>query len=151
MRPAHLISAVFLSLILLRLGATSDSYHSGNGHRTEQQQSEQSDGIKLFAKYCKTCHQADGQGVHGMFPPLSGNAKVTGPPEDIIRIVLFGLEGPITVNDNEYDQPMPPQAYLTDKQIADILSYVRTSWENKAAPVTQNDVAKVRKQGKPKM
>jgi mono/diheme cytochrome c family protein len=85
-----------------------------------------------------------------MFPPLSGNEKITGPSSDIIRIVLFGLEGPITVNERDYNQPMPPQSYLTDKQLADILTYVRSSWDNKASPVTPEEVLKARKLGKVK-
>ena len=105
-------------------------------------------GNQLYAKYCLTCHQADGKGVRGMFPPLSGNAKVTDAPEEIIRIVLFGLQGPITVNERDYNQPMPPQSYLSDKQIADILTYVRSSWDNKASSISSDDVLKARKLGK---
>jgi mono/diheme cytochrome c family protein len=97
-----------------------------------------------------TCHQADGKGVRGMFPPLAGNAKITGPSSDIITIVLFGLQGPITVNERDYNQPMPAQGYLNDIQIADILNYVRNSWGNKAQPITPRDVGKIRKLGKPK-
>lgn len=107
-------------------------------------------GSQLYTKHCVTCHQADGKGVRNMFPPLSGNAKVTGNPEDIIKIVLFGLEGPITVNERDYNMAMPPQSYLTDKQIADILTYIRNSWENKAPPVTAGEVLKIRKTEKPK-
>ncbi len=113
-------------------------------------QTQQLTGNQLYTKYCMTCHQADGKGVRGMFPPLSGNAKVTGESSEIIRIVLFGLEGPITVNERDYDQAMPPQSYLSDKQIADILTYVRSSWDNKASAVTAAQVLKTRKLGKPK-
>lgn len=97
-----------------------------------------------------TCHQADGKGVRNMFPPLSGNEKVTGASAEIIRIVLFGMQGPIVVNGRNYNQPMPPQSYLTDKQIADILTYIRSSWDNKASAVTTAEVLKARKLGKPK-
>jgi mono/diheme cytochrome c family protein len=83
-----------------------------------------------------------------MFPPLTGNAKITGPPAELIKIVLFGLEGPITVNGREYNQPMPPQAYLTDKQISGILTFIRSSWGNNAPPITPANVEKIRKQGK---
>lgn len=119
--------------------------HAGSAVQTQQLT-----GSQLYTKYCMTCHQADGKGVRGMFPPLSGNPKVTGEPADIIRIVLFGLEGPITVNERDYNQPMPPQNYLSDTQIADILTYVRSSWDNKASAVTAGEVLKSRKLGKPK-
>jgi mono/diheme cytochrome c family protein len=112
-------------------------------------QGKQTSGNMLYAKYCMTCHQADGKGVRGMFPPLAGNAKITGASADLIKIVLFGLQGPITVNERDYNQPMPAQGYLKDAQIADILSYIRNSWENKAQPITAEDVGKIRKLGKP--
>lgn len=106
-------------------------------------------GSVLYTKYCMTCHQADGKGVRGMFPPLAGNEKITGPSSDLIKIVLYGLQGPITVNERDYNQPMPAQGYLNDTQIADILNYIRNSWENKAQPITPGEVSKIRKLGKP--
>jgi mono/diheme cytochrome c family protein len=130
-----IISAAFLIRIIAREEKVSG-------------QVDQLTGGQLYAKHCLSCHQEDGKGVHGMFPPLAGNAKITGPSTDIIRIVLFGLTGSITVNDRDYNQPMPPQGYLNDSQIADILNYVRNSWGNKAPPVTADDVLKTRKLGK---
>lgn len=110
----------------------------------------QTTAIQLYNKYCLTCHQQDGTGVRGMFPPLAGNEKITGSKTELINIVLFGLEGPITVNGKDYNQPMPPQAYLNDKQIADILTYIRNNWGNKASSVTPEEVLKIRKAGKAK-
>jgi len=106
-------------------------------------------GQQLYIKYCLTCHQADGAGVRGMFPPLAENEKITGSSKDLITIVLFGLEGPIEVNGKEYNQVMPAQDYLEDKQISDILTFIRTSWGNKASPVKPEEVEKIRKEGKP--
>ena len=105
---------------------------------------------QLYAKQCLTCHQANGGGVPGMFPPLAGNAKITGPSPDLIRIVIYGLKGPLTVNGKDYNQLMPAQGYLTDKQIAGLLTYIRSSWGNKAAAVSAEEVGKVRKLGKAK-
>jgi len=130
-----IISTVFLIKIL-------------SDEKKVSQQADQLTGTQLYAKYCLTCHQADGNGVRGQFPPLAGNNKITGPSTDVIRIVLFGLEGPLTVNERDYNQLMPAQGYLSDQQIADILSYVRSNWGNKAPPVTPEDVAKTRKLGK---
>jgi nitrite reductase (NO-forming) len=113
-------------------------------------QSGQSTGIQLYSKYCLTCHQADGKGVRGTFPPLAGNAKVTGPSAEIIKVVLFGLKGPVTVNGRDYNSVMPPQKYLSDQQIADILNYIRNNWENKAPPIKPDEVGKLRKAGNSK-
>lgn len=106
-------------------------------------------GQQLYNKYCLACHQADGAGVRGMFPPLAKNEKITGSSKDLITIVLFGLDGPIEVNGKEYNQVMPAQDYLEDKQISDILTFIRTSWGNKASPVKAEEVDKKRKEGKP--
>jgi len=131
----------FLSVVCILISGFSNN-------TTFIQQTDQSEGSLLYSKYCLACHQANGKGIRNMFPPLTGNEKITGPPADLIKIVLFGLEGPIIVNGREYNQPMPPQAYLTDKQISVILSYIRSSWGNNASPITSANVAKIRKQGK---
>jgi nitrite reductase (NO-forming) len=141
------------SLIILSIIASSAIiffYNFSGPNQTDVKVQGQLTGNQLYKKYCSTCHQADGKGVRGMFPPLSGNEKVIGPSSEIIKIVLFGLEGPITVNERDYNQPMPPQKYLTDKQIADILTFVRSSWDNKASSVTPDEVLKARKLGKVK-
>lgn len=105
---------------------------------------DQASGKELFEKYCLSCHQADGNGVRGMFPPLAGNKTITGEPDTLIRIVLLGLTGSIEVNGATYDQVMPAQDYLKDAEIADILTYIRSSWGNNAAAVATEDIAKER-------
>jgi nitrite reductase (NO-forming)/hydroxylamine reductase len=105
-------------------------------------------GEGLYKQFCLSCHQPDGNGVRGMYPPLAGNPTITGPADSVITIVLKGLQGPIEVNGREYNQVMPAQDYLTDKQIADILTFIRSSWGNKAGPVKQEQVAKIRKTAK---
>jgi mono/diheme cytochrome c family protein len=135
------ISVAFLTaLCILIFGFTIE--------KTIVQQTDQPEGSQLYKKYCLACHQATGKGIRNMFPPLTGNEKITGPPAELIKIVLFGLEGPIIVNGREYNQPMPPQAYLTDSQIAEILTFIRKSWGNDASPITSANVKKIRKQGK---
>lgn len=90
-------------------------------------------------------------GLPGTFPPLAGSSWVTGKPEVPIAIVLRGLQGPLKVGEQTFSNSMPPQS-LTDGEIADVLSYVRSSWGNAAGPVTADQVAGVRKkwgQGSP--
>jgi mono/diheme cytochrome c family protein len=145
-----IIPVVYLSLAGPLIHGITDKLPDGTAFTSAGFQAENSDGNQLYIKHCLQCHQNDGKGVRGMFPPLAGNDKIKGPATDIIKIVLFGLEGPITVNERDYNQPMPPQAYLTDKQIADILSYIRNSWGNQAPDVIPADVGKVRKLGKTK-
>jgi mono/diheme cytochrome c family protein len=102
---------------------------------------------------CAACHGQQGEGT-GAGPPLAGSEWVTGPPENLIRIQLRGLEGPITVKGREYDIPggMAPLAYQTDAQIAAVLTYVRNSFGNSAAAVTPDQVTALRSEaGKPKL
>lgn len=102
-------------------------------------------GQQLYQKYCLTCHQSDGGGVPRMTPPLFGTDYTTGDKKRLILIVLNGLNEPIEVQDENYFSPMASFSYLTDKEIASILTYVRTHFGNKAGPVTDKEVTAVRK------
>jgi mono/diheme cytochrome c family protein len=102
-------------------------------------------GKKVFVANCATCHQLNGLGVPGQFPPLAGSEWAQGDEQRIIRIVLNGLSGPITVEGKEYNNVMTAVgATLKDEQIANVLSYVRQEWGNKAPDVEPETVSKVR-------
>ena len=102
-------------------------------------------GKKVFDMTCVACHQSNCLGVPGQYPPLVGSDWATGSEERVIRIVLHGLNGPITVEGKEYNNVMAPLgAALKDEQIANVLSYVRASWGNAAPEVLPETVAKVR-------
>jgi mono/diheme cytochrome c family protein len=100
-------------------------------------------GKKVYDMYCQACHQADGNGVPRLNPPLVGTVYVTGSKTRLIDIVLKGLSDPIEINGEEYNNPMAAHSFLTDQQIADVLTYIRNSFGNKAGAVT---VAEVKKQ-----
>ncbi len=104
-------------------------------------------GKELYAKHCLPCHQAEGSGVPGMFPPLVNTEKVIGQPDSLIRIVLFGLKGPTEVAGQIYTQEMPAAGHLTDPEVAEILTWIRSSWGNKATAVTSKRVAEIRLKG----
>jgi mono/diheme cytochrome c family protein len=102
-------------------------------------------GKKVFLSTCAACHQATGQGIPGQYPPLAGSEWAQGKEERIIRIVLQGLNGPITVEGKEFNNVMAPLgSVLKDEQIANVLSFVRQEWGNKAADVEPETVAKIR-------
>jgi mono/diheme cytochrome c family protein len=102
-------------------------------------------GKPVFLNNCATCHQATGLGVPGAFPPLAGSDWAQGSEERVVRIVLNGLRGPITVSGNHFDNVMAPLgAVLKDEQIANVLSYVRSEWGNKAPEVQPETVARIR-------
>ncbi len=99
----------------------------------------------VYKKYCISCHQADGGGVPNMSPPLIQASFVLGEKQPLIKIVLGGLKN-VSINDKTYNNPMPALgSVLKDKQIADVLTYVRNSFGNKASAVTAAEVKEARK------
>jgi mono/diheme cytochrome c family protein len=105
-------------------------------------------GQRLYATYCSVCHQPTGQGLPGQFPPLAESEWVLGPgPNRIIRIVLDGFQGPVTVKGQNYNGAMPPwRELLTDEDIGAVLTFVRQNknWGNTATAVTPDQVKAVR-------
>jgi mono/diheme cytochrome c family protein len=98
-------------------------------------------GAKVYSDSCMGCHGAKGEGTAGQFPPLAGNPFVTGDPKPVIGVVLNGLNGKIDVNGQSYNSQMPPwKGTLTNAQIADVITYIRNAWGNKASTVTEAQV-----------
>lgn len=97
-----------------------------------------------YQTVCATCHQADGQGMPGAFPPLAGSEWITGNPEVPIRIALLGMTGPVEVKGTTYNATMPPPPGLTDEQIAEAITYARTNFGNSASKVDVEQVKQVR-------
>ena len=93
---------------------------------------------------CAGCHQATGLGLPGAFPPLAGSEIATAAPEIPIRIVLLGLQGPLTVKGKRFNGTMPAWGSFSDADIAATLTYVRSQWGNGASAVTAPQVAAVR-------
>lgn len=101
---------------------------------------------KYVYNNCASCHQDNGAGVPGVYPPLAGSEWVNGSPEALVRIVLHGLNGRVTVRGAEYSGEMPSWLHLRDRQIAAVLTYIRASFGNQAGPVADTLVAEARKQ-----
>ncbi|MBP6596029.1 MAG: nitrite reductase, copper-containing [Arenimonas sp.] len=101
-------------------------------------------GEALFAGTCSTCHQPDGKGLAGVFPPLAQSDYLARDNAALIKVVLNGLSGPVTVNGQDYNSVMPPMSQLADDEVANILTYVRNSWGNAGGVVTAEEVAKAR-------
>lgn len=110
-------------------------------------------GLAVYSRTCIACHGPDGKGVPGAFPPLDGSSWPVGDPTIPAKILLLGLQGPIEVAGQKFENIMPPHTDLKDDEIADVLTYVRQNWSNDAAPVTADVIkdtrAKVMSRGKP--
>ncbi len=100
---------------------------------------------QLYNRNCGACHQANGEGTPGMFPPLRGNAAVLDPnPATQLGAILNGMHG-VPIDGVNYQGAMPPFAStLNDADIADIVNHERTSWGNQGKPITADDVKKAR-------
>ena len=102
-------------------------------------------GKMVYNQVCLVCHQSDAMGTPGMHPPLVGTEIIKGDNEKLIDVVLNGLSGEITVLGEVYNNVMPPNTNLTDKQIADVLNYIRLNFNGIDKPVTPEEVAAQRK------
>ena len=111
-------------------------------------------GKGAYSTVCITCHQASGLGMPGIYPPLAASEWVNGSAERVIRIVVYGLKGDISVAGKTFNSAAMPvfgqqvtgSAYnWSDEKIAAVLTYVRQEWGNKAGPITADQVAAVHK------
>jgi mono/diheme cytochrome c family protein len=112
------------------------------------------DGEALYQAHCAVCHQATGMGIPSAFPPLANHIyeflAADGGRTYPILVVLYGLQGAITVHGATYDGLMPSMSYLTDEEIADVLNYVMIAWgdveqlDEAFEPYTPEEVAEER-------
>jgi mono/diheme cytochrome c family protein len=98
----------------------------------------------LYMQFCLSCHMENGEGVPGLYPPLTQTEFVLGDKERLIKIVLLGQEGPIIVKGQPYNNIMTKLDFLGDKEISEVLTFVRSDFGNDADPVTIDEVKAVR-------
>lgn len=101
-------------------------------------------GKKVYEQYCLTCHQVDGMGVQHMNPPLSQTTYVQGDKTALVQVVLKGMQSTTPIDDEYYSNNMPPHNFLKDQEIADVLTFVRSNFGNKASAVTAAEVKAIR-------
>jgi len=120
-----------LAFLTLALSACAKTHANGPPSRNP---ASANDGARVYITNCSSCHQLDGTGIPGVFPALAGNAFVTGAPGPVIAMVKFG------------SKTMPAwSGSITDEDIADVVTYIRTSWRNRGNPVSEADVSEVTK------
>jgi nitrite reductase (NO-forming) len=127
-----------------RAAAGAATPRSTNATRSAETPAVQTAGKKLYETYCMGCHQSEGQGIPGTFPPLAKSDYLMGDKSRVIETVLNGLTGHIEVNGRGYDGVMPPMGHLKDEEISEILNYIRHSWGNEGDTVSPEDVAAAR-------
>ena len=101
-------------------------------------------GKQVYLEQCLACHQADAGGVQNMNPPLIKTKWILGDKTTLVQVVLKGMTGEVDIEGETYHNVMAPHNDLTDQQIADVLTYVRNNFGNKASAVTAAEVKAIR-------
>ncbi|HKK10817.1 MAG TPA: cytochrome c [Bacteroidales bacterium] len=102
------------------------------------------DGVSLYKRHCLSCHQADGSGVPSLYPGLNGNERVVGEAKPLIEVILLGSKGPFSVDKDKYMGAMASYKFLSDEDIANVLTYIRTHFTNDAGTISAGQVKEVR-------
>jgi nitrite reductase (NO-forming) / hydroxylamine reductase len=152
MKPAtqlRRLAAVFAgSLLIVVCSQAEDRTEAAAVHAAETAAGSFEDrmtaGKKVYEANCGACHQPHGKGLPGAFPPLAGSDYLLRDREEVLAVALFGLSGPITVNDQAYNNVMPSMGHLKDDDLAAALTYVFNSWGNSLAAVTAEEVVALR-------
>ena len=141
------LSGLLTGSVLLLAAAAAPAQDALRVHQAEVAQASGAQlktGQGVYDAACAVCHQPDGKGLAGAFPPLAESDYLAADKGRAIKVVLHGLEGPIVVNGKEFDSVMPPMAQLSDAEIADGLTYVMNAWGNAYGSVGAAEVAAVR-------
>jgi mono/diheme cytochrome c family protein len=103
-----------------------------------------SEGKKIYEKTCQACHQADGKGVEGAFPPLAASDFFATDKLLMVSNIVNGISGEITVNGKKYNTPMPKQV-VADEEAANVATYVLNAFGNTGGEVSVEEVKSVKK------
>lgn len=137
-----LIVLVFLPL-LMSCGPSATKKESKQSLKSVEL-AEKHPGEVVYKRHCLSCHQRDAGGIPGMYPPLANNKVISGDKNELIGIVLNGMSGEIEVNGEVYNGIMASYRNLSDKEIAEVLNYLRSGFGNSADSVTPEDVKGLR-------
>jgi mono/diheme cytochrome c family protein len=138
-------TAAALMLCLGSIGIYSCGSHqeeSKPAFTVEDTHTKEPTGLAIYKRTCGTCHQSSGEGIEGVYPPLA-KSDFLGDKEKVINQVIRGHAGEMTVNGKTYNNTMPPQQ-LNDQEVADVLTYVYSSFGNSGGVVTIDDVKAAR-------
>lgn len=109
-------------------------------HEAELAQSNFEKGGELYLQNCAACHQSDGQGLPGAFPPLAKSDFIAANPAAVLEVTINGLQGKLVVNGQEYNNSMPAMSYLNDEDLSLIITYVLNSWGNPGGRISRKEV-----------
>jgi nitrite reductase (NO-forming)/hydroxylamine reductase len=144
----RVVAALAGSLLIVACSQADDQTGAAGVHAAEAAAGSLDElmaaGKGIYEANCGACHQPNGKGLPGAFPPLADSDFLQGDREEVLAVALFGLSGPITVNGQEYNGVMPSMGHLKDQDLAAALTYVLNSWGNSYAAVSATEVAELR-------
>lgn len=132
-----------MKIILTFFACLTVSFSTAQSKKPAAKPAPKPAGQLVYEQNCLTCHQANGSGVPNLNPPLRETDWVLGDKTRLINVVLKGLQGQ-EIEGDVYDNAMPAHDFLTDVQIADVLTYIRSSFGNKASAITAEEVKTLR-------
>lgn len=132
-----------MKIILTFFACLTISFSTAQSKKPDTKPASKPAGQLVYEQNCLTCHQANGSGVPNLNPPLRETDWVLGDKTRLINVLLKGLQGQ-EIEGDVYDNAMPAHDFLTDVQIADVLTYIRNSFGNKASAITSDEVKIVR-------
>jgi mono/diheme cytochrome c family protein len=140
---------IVLAISIFFVGCGSDSNNKSSDKMQDNKQASNpkpktDPGKILYMQFCLSCHMENGEGVPSLYPPLTQTKYVLGDKEWLIKNVLLGQEGPIEVKGQPYNNIMTKLDFLGDKEISEVLTYVRSNFGNNADAVTVEEVRAVR-------
>jgi mono/diheme cytochrome c family protein len=142
MKKTYLLLTLF---IVLLLNACGNSTPKGNS-TTSGSNEDDASGAYIFKKYCAACHQVGGNGISGAFPPLRNNAVFKGGNNHLIQIVLKGMTGEVEVNGTKYNGVMVGFPNLNDKEIVDVINYIKKEMNSNTDFISEKEVLQIRNQ-----
>ncbi len=129
MRVAFLLMFISqITLLMLASSCQSDEETKRQKYVTE--------GILLYRRNCANCHQVDGAGLAGLYPPLANSDYLRANKTAVLCSIRYGQQGPIKVNGKTYNRVMPPQLQLSALEVAEITTYIYSQWGNDKRLVT---------------
>lgn len=135
----HTFSTILVTTLLSCSGNNSSQKSESSTTSIDTKKGEQ-----LFNSNCATCHQANGMGIPGAFPPLAGNKNMSMGNQELITLMLEGKSGELIVNEVKYNGMMPPFTALSDEEIATVLTYTKVKFSSDKNAVTTEEVKKLR-------
>ena len=149
MRIKTLLCLLCLGFALMSCGGSGASENENNLAALDNKEKRYfSNGQRLYAIHCQNCHLDKGQGFGKLMPPLRQSDYLLADMSRAARIIKYGLEGPITVNGVDYNQPMPAFKNLKNLEIAELLTFIGNSWGNATGAISIGTVEEAIKQAK---